>query len=160
MHVLTASHCITGFRTSDNPSDYEVWAGQHTIDPRDGNKIKVCHISSWENFSSWNLDNDFGVLHLSSHVILTDLVSVACLPDKTMGGNFLVGKVLTVSGWGLGSGNVLHSVQYLGQNNAFCQTLWSKETRFPMNITKNMLCAGNPYPNDKSHCRGDSGGKL
>ena len=161
VHVLTAAHCIVP-ELSDDPSDYAVWVGQHTVDPWDGRKIKVCHISPFEDYSFFTGDNDFGVLHLSSYVMMTDLVSIACLPDETMGGDFLAGKSLTVSGWGEGSGNVLHSVQYLGRTNAYCQKLWDKETNnpYPRPITKNMLCAGNPYPNDKSHCSGDSGGKL
>ena len=151
-HVLTAAHCIS----SGSASDYAVWVGQHKIMPRDGIEIKVCHLSTCKTFDPAKYDSDYGIIHLSTPAIMSKKVWVACLPDESMGGDFLVGKTLTVSGWGYGSENVLQSVQYPGQTNAFCQSLYIND----VNITKEMLCAGNAYPNEKTHCSGDSGGKA
>ena len=157
VHVLTAAHCVVFALNGSLDDDWKVSVGQHKRSPRDGKEIEVCHISVFNGTSYWDaLDGDYAIVLLSSHVMMSNKVSIACLPDESMGGDFLVGKILTVSGWGLGSwGKVLHGVQYPGQNNTFCQFLHK-----PYNITNNMLCAGNPFPNTKSHCRGDSGGKF
>ena len=156
-HVLTAAHCM------DYPVHwYRVWLGLHSIEPRNGTEAKICAVSNHPQFDTTTepqFDYDFSIITLTYPVTLTEKVRIASLPwNGGMEGSFLEDKNLTVSGWGIGSTTngkkVLHSVQIIGRTNKYCQNV-----NKPWGITKNMLCAGDPYPNDETPCHGDSGGK-
>ena len=133
----------------------------------EGIRKRVSKISYPEDYDFIKHVNDFALLTLASPVELNDNIRTACLPTKSMNHDFLVGKTLTVSGWGKGSNGVLHRAQYPGIRNDLCQALLNqdhadscKHNDIEFIITKSHLCAGIPYPNIKSHSSGDSGGKL
>ena len=147
-HVLTAAHCTSGV--------FDVIVGEHTItSSSDGTRHHVCRFVDHPNYG--NLDNDFSILHLSQPVKIGTRAAPACLPSSNMGGDFLAGKTMTVSGWGdlteEGSGpTVLHSVNVPGITNTKCSQ------SYPGEITSAMLCAG--YAGGElDACQGDSGGK-
>ena len=150
-HVLTAAHCITP------GGKYDIIIGEHDItSSADGTRHSVCRHVDYPNYG--NDGGDFSILHLNTPVEIGRRAAPACLPSTSMGGDFLAGKRLTVSGWGnLASGgsspSVLHSVDVPGMTHAQCIKDYNAES-----ITSTMLCAGQPSGGIDS-CQGDSGGK-
>ena len=134
----------------------DVIVGEHsTTSSSDGTRHTVCRQVTHPSYS--NLNNDFAVLHLNVPVTLGPRAAAACLPTASMGGNFLAGKTMTVSGWGTTSSGgsqptKLHSVDVPGITNAVCSNSYS-------GITAAMLCAGDVANGGVDSCQGDSGGK-
>ena len=98
-------------------------------------------------------------MHLRDAVTLGQRANIACLADSSLAGDFLVGRSLTVSGWGtLSSGGsqpgVLHKVDVPAVSNAQCAQAYSQYS-----ITNAMLCAGDIANGGVDSCQGDSGGK-
>ena len=133
-----------------------VIVGEHSItSSSDGTRHTICRSVNHPSYS--NLNNDFAILHLNSPVQIGTRAAPACLPTSALGGDFLAGKTMTVSGWGtLSSGGgqptVLHSVDVPGITNSQCNQLYGS-------ITNAMLCAGNVNNGGVDSCQGDSGGK-
>ena len=78
--------------------------------------------------------------------------------DNEMDDDYFVGEKLTVSGWGRlesngYSPNVLHSVDVPFVPNTVCQK------KYGIDITDQMMCAGNIEDGGIDSCQGDSGGK-
>ena len=148
-HVLTAAHCMGG--------SIDVIVGEHrTTSSSDGTRHTTCRGVSHPSYDSNTLNNDFAILHLIKPVKIGTRAAPACLPTSSMGGNFLAGKTMTVSGWGtlLEGGsqpNVLHSVDVAGIPNSQCNNLYG-------GITRAMLCAGDVANGGIDSCQGDSGG--
>ena len=97
------------------------------------------------------------MLHLTEPVDLGDQAIQACLPDLRFSGDKLVGKLLTVSGWGRidagGYPDELHSVDVPVMSQDDCKRAYGSGR-----ITDAMICAG--YENGgKDACQADSGGK-
>ena len=152
-HVLTAAHC-----TSDN-RNYDVIVGEHRItSTEDGTRHSVCRYADHPSYNSQTIDNDFSILHLDQPIQLGPRAIPACLPSTNFKGDYLDGKTLTVSGWGVlqggGTPTGLHSVRVPGISNGQC----NKPSFYNNRITNAMLCAGQPHGGIDS-CQGDSGGK-
>ena len=152
-HVLTAAHCV-------GRDNYDIIVGEHDwTSSSDGTRHPVCKTVIHPGYDDNSMDNDFAVACLCNPVEIGGRAVPACLPDaRSMGGDFLAGKTMTVSGWGaLSSGgshpNELHSVNVPGITNAKCSQAYSG------GITTNMLCAGNVANGGVDSCQGDSGGK-
>ena len=137
-----------------------IWVGQHTRDPIDGIPYKVCKARKIPMYEKKGLDwYDFEILHLEEDVVLDDTVQIACLPtmEDGLNDNFLDGKDLITSGWGVqgyGQGNCpneLHSVVLPGYSNERCE----KESDFWFTTMNSIICAGEK---GKDACQGDSGG--
>ena len=145
-HVLTAAHC-TGRK-------FDVIVGEHrTTSSEDGTRHSVCRVDDHPSY--YFPEYDFSILHLDTPVLIGQRAVPACLPPSSFGGDFLVGKNMTVSGWGdLTEGgvspSVLHSINVLGISDEQCE-------RMIGGITKDMLCAGGVGGQDS--CQKDSGGK-
>ena len=175
-HVLTAAHCIKERDLKDGFYMYtrlEVIVGLHDYTSTFDFTIrhKVCKFIlhpklDMEAFAmeEWNhrsLQFDFAMAHLKTAVHFGRRSIPACLPKPSWGGDFLAGKLMTVSGWGLLdyvkklSPNVLYSVRVPGITNARCGKAYPYKT-----ITKSMLCAGNLRKGGIGSCKGDSGGKF
>ena len=138
-----------------------------TEDITDGTRVNISHISNHPNYrrhcKSDTLDKgvpdfDYSILHLATPVAFNEKAIPACLPNKSMDDQFLDGKHLTVSGWGLPWPGVLHKARYPAHTNEECKK-YNMENGCDM-ITENMLCAGNPHTRTASHSGGDSGGRL
>ena len=150
-HVLTAAHCTSS-------SNFDIIVGEHRItDSSDGTRHKVCKAVKHENYNSQTINNDFSIVHLKEAVTFYTRAKPACLPTASMGGDFLAGKTMTVSGWGAlsqggSSPSVLHSVGVPGITKSLCKSKYG-------GITDSMLCAGDVANGGIDSCQGDSGGK-
>ena len=92
-HVLTAAHC--GVESSD------VVVGDHSIeDASDGKVHKKCRYRDHPKYDDSTYAYDFSIMHLKDPVDIDHRAVPACLPTAKHSGDFLVGKNLTVSGWG------------------------------------------------------------
>ena len=154
-HVLTAAHCTR------NAEKYDVIVGEHDITSSlDGTRHIVCR--SVDHPANNGLENDFAILHLVKPVQIGQRAVPACLPSSSFNEEFLAGKNMTVSGWGVlsengESPNVLHSVNVPGITNVQCNREYS-DSSFNVTITEDMLCAGESNGGVDA-CQGDSGGK-
>ena len=171
-HVLTAAHCnFDSFGNLEEVTDILAVVAEHSqYDPSDGIKHEI---RSYTNHPQYNLaapnDYDFSMLHLMLPVSFGDRAVPACLPDVRFSEDKLVGKNLTVSGWGDADDpeyyeydyyvrpDLLHSVDVPVVSQHDCKKAYSKVPRFK--ITNAMICAGYPT-GEKDSCQGDSGGKF
>ena len=130
--------------------------GEHdTTGANDGTIHKVSRVVEHPSYKFPNFD--FAIVTLKTPISFETRANAACLPTRSYSGDFLVGKTLTVSGWGAlsqggGSPTVLHSVRKPGLSNSRCNNLYNGQ------ITSQMLCAGRVSGGIDS-CQGDSGGK-
>ena len=104
---------------------------------------------------------DFAILKLINPVLIDYRAVPVCLPPTSWGKEFLVGKKLTISGWGSiseagSSSNVLQSTNVPGISNSECKNLY--ENRIP--IIDQMICAGDVEKGGADACRGDGGGNV
>ena len=165
-HVLTAGHCM-GF-----PNDcwrYSVGIGMHHGNVSDGTRIRIHHISNHPSYQPKHcgLDIarfDFSVLHLTTPFTFNNEVQPACLPDSSMFYGFLIGKNLTVSGWGQGlisevTSPVLRKATYPAVSNADCIKYDGNYKNCKV-ITFDMFCAGYPENRTASSGKGNSGGSI
>ena len=147
-HVLTAAHCV-------NSQNFGIIVGEHSYtNSSDGTRQTVCRAI---NHPEYNLnDNDLSIVHLQNPVEIGTRVAVACLPSVNLGGDFLAGKNMTVSGWGAASfkgdsRTELFKADVPGITNSECNAMYH-------NITDSMLCAGDIANGGIDACQGDSGG--
>jgi len=160
-HVLTAGHCTIPFEPSDI---LVVVAEHHQNHSYDGERHKIRSYQNHPQYDDNTLDYDFSMLHLASPVEFGDRAIPACLPDLSFSGDKLVGKYLTVSGWGrtniLETNNddsdypeLLQSVDLPVLSQEDCRELWASR-----DITNSMICADTK--GGISPCHRDSGGPL
>ena len=149
-HVLTAAHCMV-------TTTLDIIVGEHrTTSSSDGTRHTVCRSVNHPRYFQQTYNNDFAILHLDTPVVFGTRAAPACLPTNNLGGDFLDGKTMTVSGWGATSQGgaqptVLHSVAVPGITNARCSQHYT-------GITNAMLCAGDVTNGGIDSCQGDSGG--
>ena len=88
----------------------------------------------------------------------------ACLPNLKHAGDFLAGKLMTVSGWGNANKthphfpNKLHVVNVTGVKLAMCREKYGDTTGNI--ITAGDMCAGDIIDGGEDACQGDSGGGI
>ena len=167
-HVLSAAHCTCKKDTWPNrpvkctewlePSEINVVVAEHyQYEDSDGTGHEISKYNNHPNYDYNTDDYDFSMLHLTEPVNLGDQAIQACLPDLRFSGDKLVGKLLTVSGWGRidawGYPDELHSVDVPVMSQDDCKRAYGSGR-----ITDAMICAG--YENGgKDACQADSGGK-
>ena len=161
-HVLTAAHC---FRHDENCTNKYVVVGMHKRDGSDGTRVEITYVNKHPNWTPYcersngriGASNvDYAILQLASPVEFNDKVQPACLPDETFGGNFLVGKNVTVSGWGYPEPEVLHKATHPAISNEDCKK-YNHRVNMDECIKNHTLCAGDQHVHSY---RGDSGGEL
>ena len=142
-------------------TNFDVIVGEHDItNSSDGTRHQQCRGMNHPNYGDLSQNsNDFAIVHLRQSVQIGTRAAPACLPTASLGGDFLDGETMTVSGWGRNSSGgsspqVLHSVDVPGITNSECSNSYPFET-----ITSSMLCAGNVINGGIDSCQGDSGGK-
>jgi len=138
-HVLTAAHCTESLRYEG-----EIIVGEHDItSSKDGTRHSYSRYVDHPLYSSNPENYDFSIIYLDKPVQIGERAFPANLPLTDLGGDYLNGKTLTVSGWGDlsegGSGpKVLHSVEVPGMSNSIC----NQPDFYNNRITDAMLCAG------------------
>ena len=161
-HVLTAAHCTPYI------GDIVV-LGEHSLaNSSDGMVHEICRKTEHPQFINvtniyQTISYDFSILHLKKPVDISPRAVPVCLPTSKMGGDFLIGKMMTVSGWGSlhnASGPMPANLQFVkvpGIPNEICQQKydWLNKTVLPVH-----LCAGDIDEGGKGACKGDSGGRV
>lgn len=155
--VLTASHCLDGF----SASDIVIRLGEHQVDSGSETfhtiNSTVAEIFVHEDYDEITVDNDIGLVKLSSPVTFTDQIAPACLPFKFPKATFN-GRMATVTGWGTTTyqgtvSNILQEISLPVVGKAQCENFSSVAG----SLTDNMFCT---YEAGKDSCQGDSGGPL
>ena len=192
-HVLTSS-VFTRSDVEVELFDLEVVVGLHNLNSLEGaNRHRILKIISHPDFARENLqipirdsgDNityvvypqfsfDFTIVHLLKPVEIGPKIAPVCLPSPTLNEEFLNGKSLEVSGWGLKNqfgpsvetlDNYLYSTTVVGIKNEQCSSefnnflqLVNSDIDFDL-ISESMLCSAHP---DRGTCPffEDSGGIL
>ena len=158
-HVLTAAHCTGAYGG--------IWDVIVAKNSRTSSSDGTRHTKSdYQNHPRYGQDghgknNDLAIVTLTEAVQIGSRVNYACLPSEEMGGDFLVGKNTTLSGWGrlddaVTRPSVLHTATLPVLSNEDCKRQWG---RLYQSITDKMLCAGQRGLNKTGSCFGDSGGK-
>ena len=166
-HVLTAAHCTESWYPGGFREEFDVRVGEHRISDGtayDGTKYRVCNFVDHPNYVQTGMDYEFGtgyviydfsILFLKRAVKLGQRVIPANLPPPKFGGDYLVGKLLTVSGWGhWESGGRMSDVLYSVKVPVIKQDQ-CKKMMVPKIVKNSNLCAGR---NRIDACQGDSGG--
>lgn len=140
--VLTAGHCVTGYRDEFRPygMDFYVVTGGGNL--YNGGAIDVIEVSTYDEHSGYNdttLDNDIGILKLSSRVTY---IEPAVLNDERPSSSW-VGKDLHYVGFGV-TGDT--------QNNSGTK----RYTLIPVEGYDSTFIYG--YDPNTNLCSGDSGG--
>ena len=170
-HVLTAGHCTfdLNYKPFEASDIRVVVAEHHQSDTSDGVQHDISSYKNHPQYDASTLDNDFSVLHLASPVELGDRAIPACLPDLRFSGDKLVGKYLTVSGWGRENfietdydygyrdyPELLQSVNLPVLSQEDCIEVYGFG---PSGITNSMMCAGGTSEGTDA-CNRDSGGRV
>merc|ERR1719167_716142 len=154
--VLTASHCLSGRKTSD----VKIRMGAHYrhINVGTEQNIDVAKIVLHTSFNKPKfMSYDIALIKLARPAILNKAVGLACLPSNAVFG-LVPGKRCWITGWGtLSSGgpsaNVLMQTSVPIKSDAACHI------SLPNQIDASMVCAGYDQGGIDS-CQQDSGGPM
>ena len=134
-------------------------------DALDGIRHEIKSYTNHPQYDLFAYDYDFSMIHLTLPVELGDRAVPACLPDLRFSDDKLVGKYLTVSGWGrlenteVGDYDydyptLLQSVDVPVVSQKDCRDAYEFT-----DVTNSMICAGNSFGGMGS-CNRDSGGRV
>ena len=146
--VVTAAHCVEG----ESTNSIQVKIGLHNVNGTSGAITRnVDQIISHPSYSSWSLNNDYALLHLSQPVTNFEPIQLATddSHDEEPVMSTTMGWGATQSG-GWGSNTLLEVDVPIDDS---CGSYSNSE------ITNNMICAGYSSGGYDS-CQGDSGGPL
>ncbi|XP_030375598.1 transmembrane protease serine 9-like [Scaptodrosophila lebanonensis] len=154
--LLTASHCVYGFRRER----ISVRMLEHDRKLSHIQKIdrKVMEVITHPKYNARNYDNDIAILKLDEPVEFSELLHPVCMPTP---GRSFKGETAIVTGWGAlkvggPTSDTLQEVQVPVMSQDECR----KSRYGAARITDNMLCAGFVDKGGKDSCQGDSGGPL
>lgn len=152
--LLTASHCVYGFRKER----ISVRLLEHDRKMSHLQKIdrKVAEIITHPKYNARNYDNDIAIIKLDEPVEFNEILHPVCMPTP---GRSFKGETGTVTGWGAlkvggPTSDTLQEVQVPILSQEEC-----RKSRYGNKITDNMLCGGYDE-GGKDSCQGDSGGPL
>jgi secreted trypsin-like serine protease len=159
-HVLTAAHCFARGIVTPSSKDnrmkavpnLEVILGRIDISTQDGISVGVDDIYIHPSFNSTSYENDIAVVKLSNRVQFTNNI----IPLNLINGDFSVGTVVTVTGFGYVDQQerlmpkILQYINVPIVNGAYCL---NKNKYFNQYV---QLCVGSG--NGQDACTGDSGG--
>lgn len=152
--VLTAAHCLEGYKESD----INIRLGEFDFKRDDDGlpeDFAVTSIIRHTQFDPFTYRNDIALCKLDRPATTTEYAHPICLPNPNIDYTGLVG---IVAGWGTMSyggvsSDVLRQVSLPIWNNTEC------DNKFSQAITRHYLCAGVRQGKDDA-CQGDSGGPL
>jgi trypsin len=144
--VITAAHCVSG-----NNNGLQVKIGLHNVNGTTGSVTRnVDQVIVHPQYSSWSLDNDYALLHLSSPV--TNFEPIQLCTDTSHDEEPVMS---TTMGWGATSSGGWGSTYLMEVDvpiDDSCGNIGNE-------TTNNMICAGDANGGEDS-CQGDSGGPL
>lgn len=172
--LLTASHCVYGFRKER----ISVRLLEHDRKMSHLQKIdrKVAEVTTHPKYNARNYDNDIAVIKLDEPVEFNEVLHPVCMPTP---GRSFKGETGIVTGWGalkvggptsdtlqVGTSQLL-SVEHFSNLFGHLQEVMvpilsqdeCRKSRYGNKITDNMLCGGYDE-GGKDSCQGDSGGPL
>ncbi|XP_067121395.1 clotting factor B-like [Centruroides vittatus] len=159
-YILSAAHCFDFGLTTD----YFVRVGSHIAGQ--GTRHDLLNIYQHENYRRGEFYDDIAVLEVTEEINLNGRVAPICLPSPRFYGDSLVGRDVTVAGWGLTSfagfpSSILREVSVPVVPNSKCQNAYGRAIlpTISRGITEKMICAG-VDEGGKDSCQGDSGGPL
>ena len=148
---MTAEHC------GIFPGDDAIVAQHDRGNSSDGTRHKICDKVDHPRY-------DIAIVHLEEPVQMGPRAVHACLPTLKYAGDFLAGKLMTVSGWGNTNythpnyPDKLHVVNVTGVDLALCREKYGDTTGDT--VTDGDMCAGDIIDGGEDSCQGDSGGKI
>ncbi|XP_023173479.2 trypsin [Drosophila hydei] len=152
--LLTASHCVYGFRKER----ISVRLLEHDRKMSHLQKIdrKVSEVITHPKYNARNYDNDIAIIKLDEPVEFNEVLHPVCMPTP---GRSFKGETGVVTGWGAikvggPTSDTLQEVQVPILSQDDC-----RKSRYGNKITDNMLCGGYDE-GGKDSCQGDSGGPL
>ncbi|XP_017045433.1 LOW QUALITY PROTEIN: trypsin-1 [Drosophila ficusphila] len=152
--LLTASHCVYGFRKER----ISVRLLEHDRKMSHMQKIdrKVAEVITHPKYNARNYDNDIAIIKLDEPVEFNEVLHPVCMPTP---GRSFKGENGIVTGWGAlkvggPTSDTLQEVQVPILSQDEC-----RKSRYGNKITDNMLCGGYDE-GGKDSCQGDSGGPL
>nr|XP_023025016.1 venom protease-like isoform X1 [Leptinotarsa decemlineata] len=156
-HVLTAGHCGTKnnmVRVGENNVETNPDCEGNVCAPRPQDiRIKLYLIDIYDSETS---QDDINMILLAKHVKLNDFVVPICLPYGGLLKRNMMGKHMTIAGWGYTSSsseNQSKDLMHVAEpvvNQTLCNDIYKH------NLTSKQYCIG--YPEGKDTCNGDSGG--
>ncbi|XP_060657155.1 trypsin [Drosophila nasuta] len=152
--LLTASHCVYGFRKER----ISVRLLEHDRKMSHLQKIdrKVAEVITHPKYNARNYDNDIAIIKLDEPVEFNEVLHPVCMPTP---GRSFKGETAIVTGWGAlkvggPTSDTLQEVMVPILSQDEC-----RKSRYGNKITDNMLCGGYDE-GGKDSCQGDSGGPL
>ena len=148
---MTAEHC------SIYPGDDAIVAEHDLENSSDGTRHKICRKVDHPRY-------DIAIVHLEEPVQMGPRAVHACLPTLKYAGDFLAGKLMTVSGWGntnythINYPDKLQVVNVTGVTVDTCRDLY--EDPIGEYVTDGDMCAGDIIDGGEDSCQGDSGGRI
>ncbi|CAG7838610.1 unnamed protein product [Allacma fusca] len=163
-YVLTAAHCME----DESPEDVYVILNEHDFGSKNetvGTTIRrsVAEIIPYHYYLDATFYGDMALLRLNESVDISNFtLTPVCLPPEES--NLFEGKDVVGAGWGtLKEGGkkspTLQEVIMRVMSNSACNDYHTLDSKFPVQVTDNMLCAGYSE-GGKDTCAGDSGGPL
>ena len=147
---MTARHCLIG------TGAFAIVAEHDLRNASDGERHRICAETIHPNY-------DISILHLEEPVQMGLRAVQACLPTLKYAGDFLAGKLMTVSGWGNTKfppppiyPDKLHVVNVTGVTLDTCREKYEAIGDY---ITDGEMCAGDIIDGGEDSCQGDSGGR-
>ncbi|KAG8233806.1 hypothetical protein J437_LFUL008026 [Ladona fulva] len=153
--ILTAGHCADDFRNfvvvlgAQNVNN-QVEPGREIVQTTD----KIVH----EGYDPVEINNDISLLKLPSDIQTSQYINMVRLPSYSMASDDLVGRTVTVSGWGKpsdGASGISPDLRFVSMpvmTNQECAQTYGDV------ITPSKICTDTQ--GGRSSCNGDSGGPL
>ncbi|KPI91088.1 Trypsin-2 [Papilio xuthus] len=149
--ILTAAHCAQNV----DPSTVVLRSG--STFRKNGTILPIIEVIPYPEYNNPAFDKDVAVMKTAETIKFDSCTQPIKLPPKGLTAR--AGTTLVVSGWGRtkqGASTIperLMAVNLTVVDHTLCQLAYQ-----PLELTENMLCAGNFFLGGKSTCQGDSGG--